>query len=84
MPSVVIKIKKRSDQRTQLVIVVGKNTARKATERNLLKRRIRAIMQPYVHKRQGDGFIVVARPGSAALSFRELKQKIEKQLILNP
>ena len=82
MPSFVIKTNPRGPQRKPLVVVIGTRVSKKATERNLLRRRIKAIMQPIVRKLERD-FVVIVKPGAERLTYQELKNEIEKKLVIN-
>lgn len=63
------------------VIVVSKKVAQKSSDRNLLKRRIRAVVRPF--ERKGSYFFVVAKPGVSDLSFKELQEEMRSQLNAN-
>lgn len=69
---VIIKKNRSGFQKKPLLITVGKNVAKKATARNLVKRRIRAIVRASGFLEKGD-ITIIARPASAKLSFAELK-----------
>ncbi|HXF44236.1 MAG TPA: ribonuclease P protein component [Candidatus Paceibacterota bacterium] len=58
-----------------MVISIGKGVARKAVTRNLLKRRIRAVMRPILKEKEGY-FSVIARPGAAEATFADIKREI--------
>ncbi len=77
MSNLVVKTKPRGSQARRLFLAVGKAVAKKAVARNLLKRRLRAIMKPLLKDENRD-FLVIARPGAAEASFRELKNEIMK------
>ena len=68
-----------SAQKKPVMIVVGANIAKKATERNLIRRRIRAIITP-IAKTRKKSFVVIAGPESKKASFCDLKSEIERQL----
>ncbi|MDP2704583.1 MAG: ribonuclease P protein component [bacterium] len=78
MPAVIIKKEKEQTDK-KIVIVVSKKVSPKATERNRLKRRIRAILAERC-KETKDAYKVIVKPEAKKLSFDELKQEIEKQL----
>jgi len=62
----------------KVTVIVSTKVSKKATERNLLKRRIRAIL-----KENGlpEGELVIrANPGSETLSYEELAQKVGNAL----
>lgn len=69
---VIIKKNPSGFQKKPLLITVGKTVAKKATERNLVKRRIRAIVRMTKLLDKGD-MTIIARPAAAKASFAELK-----------
>lgn len=73
-----IKILKNSSFKKP-VVVVGRNVAKKAVERNFLKRRIRAILRPII-KEKKEIFLIRVRPEAAQASFAELKSAISEKL----
>ncbi len=79
MPPVIIRIKQAGTQKKPLVIAIGKKISKKATERNLLKRRIKAIMQPII-KGSGHDFIITVKPEAINLTYRELKKELERKV----
>ena len=78
MPAVIIK-KEKGRAAKRLVIVIGKKVSPKATERNRLKRRIRAILTEHCKKTK-DAYKVIVKPEAKNLSFEELKREVEIQL----
>lgn len=82
MSSVVVKVRSKGSQKKQLIIVVGKNVSKKATQRNLLKRRMRAIMQP-VLKESSKDYTIIIRPEALNLSYQELRKEVTKFLVPN-
>ena len=70
---VIIKRNRAGLQRTPLIIVVGTKVAKRAVDRNLLKRRIREIMRPKVNEKKHD-YTIITRPGATGLSFKELEE----------
>jgi ribonuclease P protein component len=69
---VIIKKNPSGFQKKPLLITVGKGVAKKATERNLIKRRIRAIISTTKLLDKGD-VTIIARPSVVKTSFAELK-----------
>lgn len=65
--------------RKRLTIVIGKEVVKGAVQRNLLKRRIRAIVQPVIGQ-VGDSFVIIVRPGAASLSYPELEKELKRAL----
>lgn len=70
-----IKTNTSGFQKKPLVVVTGKAVSKKAVARNLVKRRITAIVRPLLPKIARD-VTVIARAGSAEVSFRDLKEEI--------
>ncbi len=57
-----------------LFVLVGKNVSKKASERNLLRRRVKSILSRFgIQKR---GFVVVVKPDARMVSFEELKNAL--------
>ena len=77
MKAVTVKTQKETGR--PLTVIVGLKVSPKATERNKIKRRVRAIMQ--IHKKENKEYVVIAHPGVAALPFQELKIQIENQIL---
>jgi len=69
----------RGNKKKSVTVIVGKSVAKKAVERNRLKRRIRAIVHPLV-KKSAKNYVIIAQPGSAKASFNELREEILKKL----
>jgi ribonuclease P protein component len=59
-------------------IVISKKVARLSIARHLLKRRISAVIRPYLEK--GAGIMVYANAGSATLPFEAIKSELETLL----
>lgn len=64
----------------RLKIIVNKYYSKKAVERNLIKRRLRAVLRPFVLKYQDKQFLVFVYPISKNLNFWQLKNEVEKIL----
>lgn len=60
-------------------IIVSQKVAKKSTERNLLKRRIKSILIPRLEN-NNIHLVVVANPGAEKLSYKDLQAVIEKCL----
>lgn len=71
----VIKRRAGGGKTPRLLIAVGKSVSPLATKRNLLKRRIRAIMRP-VLKTSPFSYKVVAGKGALAIPFSTLKSEL--------
>lgn len=60
-------------------VVVSKKVARRSVDRHLLKRRMLAVMRPFVRE---DRFLVAyARTGAHTLPFKALKEELTALLI---
>ena len=66
-------------QKKPLFVVVGKNVSKKAAERNIVKRRIKAILQKSKNKNGGD-MTVIAQKAAAKASFKELENSIKEKV----
>lgn len=81
MSFVVVKKKPGGSQEKPLFIVLKKAEYKKATKRNLIRRRIKSIMNPLVAKREKNNhYCVIVKPGADMVSFQELKNEILRQL----
>lgn len=80
MSFVVLKKKPSGSQKKPLFIVVKKTEYKKATERNLIKRRVRAITKPFLGKERKYDYCVIVKSGANVVSFQELKKEILRQL----
>lgn len=78
MPAVVVKKEKRQTGKG-VTVVVSKKVSPKATERNRLKRRIRAILAEHGKETEG-AYKVIVNPEAKNLTFKELKKEVEVQL----
>ena len=66
-------------QKKPVIVIVGSSVAKKATDRNLIRRRVRAIITP-IAKAQKKSFVAIAKPEVKKALFRDLKLEIEKKL----
>lgn len=80
MSFIVIKKKPGGSQKKPLFIVIKKVEYKKATERNLIKRRIRSVINPFIKKQKGNDYCVIVKHGANVVSFQELKNEILRQL----
>ena len=76
-----ITVKNQKNTERKLTIVVGTNVSKKAVERNKIRRRVRAIMQKEARKEKR--YVVIAHPEAKNLLFQELKNQIERQLVIS-
>lgn len=64
------------------LLVVGKAVAGKATERNLIKRRMRAAARELgISPKKNNRLRIVAHPGAQKLSYKEIKEHFK--ILLN-
>ncbi len=77
-----VKISPNQENKTRVGIVVSKKVAKKATERNKIKRRIREIVRSEVleGKTVGD-IVIIAKRSSEKSSYQELKADWENILL---
>ncbi len=79
MRTLTIKTNPRGFQKKPLIVVVGKAVSKKAVMRNLVKRRISALVRPLLPF--GDRNItIIARSGAAEATNEELKLELYAQL----
>ncbi len=62
---------------TKHQIVVSKKVSKKAVERNLIKRRIKSILQTTSTQKP---LVILCRPSTLTLNFNELKEVLLRQL----
>lgn len=74
-PLVTVKKQRSGTEPGPLFIVVGKGVSKKATERNLVKRRIRAILLE-VGRADVRGTTIIARPAARTAPYESLKRAI--------
>ncbi len=74
-PVVVFKKRKIGVQKKPLFILVGKASIKSAAKRNLVRRRIKAIMRPFLLERKNDFYIIVKK-GANVVSFENLEKEI--------
>ena len=81
MNSSVVIIKKYSKgfQKKPLFVIVGKSVLKKSTDRNLVKRRIRAIMAKFIKEGRND-YAVIIKKGVLEKKYGELKENIESAI----
>ncbi|OGG40221.1 hypothetical protein A3A21_02500 [Candidatus Jorgensenbacteria bacterium RIFCSPLOWO2_01_FULL_45_25b] len=71
--ALLIKRRRTGEGAPPLFIVVGKKIFPKATARNLIKRRLRAIMRPVLQERK-EAFTIIVQKEAKEMSFQELKE----------
>lgn len=79
MSFLVVKVNPAGFQKKPLIIAIGTRVSKKAVERNLIKRRIRAIMQPAI-KKKDKNYLIIARPEVKRLTYQELKKELENKI----
>ena len=78
-PNVLVSVKKiLNGTSRKSVIVVSKKVAPKASDRNLIRRRIRSIIRPLEDEK--SRFFIVSKTGASGLSFKELQGEVESQI----
>ncbi len=65
---------------TRAAVVVSKKSVALSTERNALKRQVRALITPLLPLYPGKQFVVVIRKKMDSQQFTHLQQKIEAML----
>jgi len=78
MSSFVVKKDPKSSEGFK--IVLGKSVVKKAAHRNLLKRRIRAVLRPIVGDAR-SGFVIIVRPGANHLTFEQIKEELTRTIV---
>ena len=68
-----------SGKSARLFIYIAKKDFSKASQRNLIKRRVRAIFRVTAKKFAGDSFYIYIKPGGKLL-FKEIKAEIESYI----
>ncbi|MEK7464352.1 MAG: ribonuclease P protein component [Patescibacteria group bacterium] len=79
MRSAILKTRRAGSQTNTLIVVVGTSVSKKATERNLLKRRVRIIMKPYLVANRHD-FTIILTKEALKRTFNDLKKEIIEQI----
>lgn len=79
MTALVIKTRPRTPNAKLLLIAVSTKVSKKATARNLIKRRIRAIMKPIL-KYSEYTYLVIVKPEAIKLNYQELKNELFKKI----
>jgi len=64
----------------RLAVIIGKKVAKKATSRNLLRRRLKEILKKHSSQLVGWDLILIAKPELAKNNFTELTELLEKAL----
>jgi ribonuclease P protein component len=73
-PEITLKLEKNSLQLSRFGFVVSTKTSKKATQRNKIKRRARAvIIQEWPHVHEGYDVVFVVHPPATSKTFIELR-----------
>lgn len=64
----------------RLAVIISKKTAKKATSRNLLRRRLKEILRKHLSQLIGWDIILIAKPELAKSNFAQLTEIMEKTL----
>ncbi len=75
MPHLTLKLIPHTPSSRRVVCVIPKTVVKKAVRRNLIKRRIRAIVVPLLVGASHD-CVVIARKGIDAITFQELQREL--------
>jgi len=76
-----LKYVKADGSQSRFGFVISAKVSKKATERNLLKRRMREIVRGSIKSIAGGyNFVFIARKSSLDLNFNELKEEIIRLL----
>ena len=75
----ILRIVSTKRKENRFGIIVSQKISKKATVRNKIKRKIRAIIKPVMPGiKQGEDIVFVALPGLEVKDFREIEKTINK------
>jgi len=74
---IILRISSSQKQKAPLVVIISKKTAPKATKRNLLRRRIKNILQ--LPSSSNKKFLVVVKPSAFLISYQELEKILKEE-----
>lgn len=75
-------IKKSNNSQNRVVVIVSNQVSRKATVRNKVKRRLRALMALFSNNLcRGVDMAIIAHPGITEIRYQELKKILYDTLI---
>lgn len=75
-PFFLLKYIRNNSENDRYGFVVSKKVSKKATERNKIKRRLRAIIQKTEHKaQQGRDIVFMVKKAAVTASFGEIKEE---------
>ena len=75
-PCVAVRKRRASGNSNRLFFIIPKSAVLKASARNRIKRRARAVLTPFLLKKSGYGYTVVIRRGAENLAFEDFKAQI--------
>jgi len=79
--NILLKYVKTDSSQSRFGFVISAKVSKKATERNLLKRRMREIIRCNIGAASGGyDFVFIARKSALDLNFNELKEEIIRLL----
>ncbi len=83
--SVPISVRKMvgGDKSGHAIIIVSSKVFKKATERNLIRRKIKSIFQS-INKEDGNrgSYAIIVRKGINNVNFKELKEEIRRRVLV--
>lgn len=72
-----IKCAKNNSGHSRFGFIVSNKIAKKATERNKIKRRLREVIRLVLPKiKKGIDVVVIARPGIGELEYKEIEKQV--------
>lgn len=71
---------KKTNKQTRAAVIVPKKAVAKAVKRNMLKRKIRAVVFDQIKGRRGNDLVVVVKKSKRVRSFEVLKEELEQTL----
>jgi len=78
--SFIIKTRPLERGKSSVLVSIGKNSLKRATERNLLKRRVRAVLRKISEEKKTE-FLVIVKPPVSRKTFDEIKEEILKKSV---
>jgi len=76
-----LKVKRIESETGKDAVIIKKGIIKKATDRNLIRRRIKHILREFKKEKKTGAFLVIVLSKELSnLSFKELKEKIVAEL----
>lgn len=69
-----LRVHERKTKEKPLIVVIPKSAARRAVDRNRLRRRVRSVLQGRISGR--SGLTVIARPEALRATFNEVRDEL--------